>query len=94
MHVSQVELLHQDGTTVVNDIKPLRERSLTGTISRFSNGNGTIDDDIYFTASSCCRGYRPAVGDSVCVVCVECMYQRHNWRAYSIKPNEPQAENR
>ena len=87
-------MLHQDGTTVVNDIKPLRERIQIGIISRFSNGNGTVDNDIYFTLSSCCRGYRPAVGDSVSVTCVENVHQKHNWRAYNVKPNDPEVENR
>lgn len=79
---------------MVNGLKPLRERTLTGTISRISHGNGIIDDDIYFTMSSCCHGYRPAVGDSVNVVCVECTHQRHNWRAYSIQPNKQDIETR
>ena len=92
--ILQVELLHQDGVTVVNGIKPLRERTLTGTVNKFSHGNGMIDDDIYFTLSSCCHGYHPAIGDDVSVVCVECMHQRHNWRAYSVQPTEPDMNKR
>ena len=90
----QVELLHQDGVVAVNTVKPLREQTLTGTVTRYFHGNGTVDGDIFFTISSCCRGYRPKVGDSVTVVCVECVRQNSNWRAYDVQPNEQDIEAR
>ena len=90
----QVELLHQDGIVSVNSVKPLRERALTGTITRYSHGNGIIDDDIFFTLSSCCHGYRPLVGQSVNVVCVECVHQKWNWRAYDVRPSDQDVETR
>ena len=78
----------------VNTLRPLREQTLTGTVSRISHGNGIINDDIYFTMSSCCRGYQPLVGDSVSVVCVECVRHQCNWRACSVKPDTQDSSER
>lgn len=78
--------MHQDEETVINEIQPLRSRTLTGTVNSVSHGFGTVDSDIYFTFSSCCHGYRPRRGDIVSVECVEYKHQKSNWRAFKVEP--------
>ena len=87
-----VVLLIQDGERVVNEVTPLRERALTGVVSSVLQGYGMIEEDIYFTFYSCVRGYRPRMGDSVRVVCVEYRHQKSNWRATSVEPAATQPE--
>lgn len=87
-----VGLLHQDGERVVSEVMPLREKSVTGVVSSVLQGYGTIEEDIYFTFYSCVRGYRPRMGDSVRVVCVEYRHQKSNWRATSVEPTALQPE--
>ena len=82
----QLTILHQDGQTLVNDVQPLREKTLTACVSSVGQGFGTIGDDIYFAFSSCVRGYQPRVGEEVRVVCVECQHPRSNWRATHVEP--------
>ena len=82
----QLTILHQDGQTLVNDVQPLREKTLTASVSSVSQGFGTIGDDIYFVFSACVRGYRPRVGEEVRVVCVEYQHPRSNWRATHVEP--------
>ena len=81
-----VSLLYQDGERMVNEVRPLREKSMTASVSSVLQGYGTIEEDIYFSFFSCARGYRPRVGDSVRVVCVEYQHQKSNWRALSVEP--------
>ena len=81
-----VSLLYQDGERVVNEVRPLREKEITGSVSSVLQGYGTIEEDVYFHFFSCARGYRPRVGDSVRVVCVEYRHQKSNWRALSVEP--------
>lgn len=70
----------------VNAVQPLREQSITGTITYLAQGYGTILQDIHFTLSACARGYRPTKGDKVTAECVEYKHHRNNWRAYKVVP--------
>lgn len=79
-------LLHQDDETVVNEVRPLREEIMFGQVSFVCQRYGTIENDIYFTLSSCSRGYCPEVGDEVKCCCVEYNDSRSNWRAFSVEP--------
>ena len=87
-----VSLLYQDGERMVNEVRPLREKSMTASVSSVLQGYGTIEEDIYFSFFSCARGYRPRVGDSVRVVCVEYQHQKSNWRALSVEPMSTRPE--
>ena len=82
----QVSVLHQDGESVVCEVRPLRERSLVGTVTMVSTGFGLIDSNVYFTFSSCVSGYRARVGDDVNVVCVEYRHPKSTWRAVRMEP--------
>ena len=85
----QVALLHQDGQTEVNDLRPLREKSVTGSVTSVSSGFGVIEGEVYFTFSACARGYYPRVGDGVRVVCVEHRHHKNAWRAIHVEPTAP-----
>lgn len=82
----QIYLLHQDDEVTVNDVCPLREQTVSGEIIHLAQSYGTIDGDIHFTISACCRGYYPAKGDQVSAICVEYRHRKNNWRAYSVTP--------
>ena len=88
-------LLHEGDDVTVNDVQPMRERSVTGVITYLGQGYGTIDQDIHFTLSACRRGHRPSCGDRVRAECVEYRHHRNNWRAYRIEPDvEPDEDNK
>lgn len=70
----------------MNEVRPLREETKVGQVSSVCQRYGTIEDDIYFTLSSCVRGYCPKVGDHVECSCVEHNDSRSNWRAFSVEP--------
>ena len=82
----QLTILQQDGQSLVNDVQPLREKTLTTSVTSVSQGFGMIGEDIYFTFSACVRGYCPRVGEEVRVVCVEYQHPKSNWRATHVEP--------
>ena len=84
----QLYLLYQDEEVTINEVRPLRECSVHGEVTYVTHGYGTIQQDIHFTISACCRGYHPRKGDRVSAECVEYKHHRNNWRAYIVTPLE------
>ena len=81
----QVCLLSQDDETVVSEVRPLREKTVTDAVTSLSQWSGLLGADVYFTFSACGAGYRPVVGEVVKATCVEYKHPRSCWRATHVE---------
>lgn len=71
----------------VEKICPLRSRILTGCITHWNqNGEGVVDQNVYFSQDTCEPGYIPHLGDKVVVEGIESEQGKLTWRALSIVP--------
>lgn len=87
-----LKLLEQDSEVCVIEMKPLRQKEVTGTIEYFTGRHGTIDGDIGFTLGAYKNSGRvPCEGDSVLVKCVECKHNKMGWRALKVTPTDYQS---
>nr|CAD7570033.1 unnamed protein product [Timema californicum] len=73
------ELLH------IESISALRSRILDGSVTQMdANGEGIIQNEVFFTKHCCETGYIPSVGDFVRVQAIESHQGRLLWRALTV----------
>lgn len=71
----------------VEKLSPLRSRILTGCVTHWNrNGEGIIDQNVYFSQDTCEPGYIPHLGDKVEVKAIESEQGKLTWRALTTVP--------
>ena len=89
----RVEITRDRGLVCdVKVVKPLREKSLTGTITSVGYGHGYINTNIFFSFGSCKTNYVPRKGHTVRVTAIESNQGNCKWRAVKIDPKMPRRE--
>jgi hypothetical protein len=78
----------------VNVVKPLREKSVTGTITSVGCGHGYINTDIFYSFGVCRTNYVPRKGHTVRVTAIESNQGNCKWRAVKVEPKMPGREAR
>ena len=76
----------------VKVVKPLREKSLTGTVTSVGCGHGYINTDIFFSFGVCRTNYMPRKGHTVRVTAIESNQGNCKWRAVKIEPKMPRRD--
>lgn len=80
---------HRGQVSEVKVVQPLRQKSLTGTVTAVGCGHGYINDDIFFSFFSCRTNYLPKKGHTVKVTAIESNQGNCKWRAIKIEPRIP-----
>ena len=86
----RVELMRDAGVVCkIKSVGPLREKTITGSITSVSQGHGYINTDIFFSFGACRRNYIPRKGHTVLVTAIESNQRNCKWRAIRIEPRTP-----
>lgn len=86
----RVELMKDRGVVCeIKSVGPLREKTITGSITSISQGHGYINTDIFFSFGACRRNYIPRKGHNVLVTAIESNQGNCKWRALRIEPRTP-----
>ncbi|XP_078488067.1 RNA helicase Mov10l1-like [Ciona intestinalis] len=75
--------------SVANNIRPLRSKQITGTVTRGPNRDrndttGVVNGEICFEVYSCQNQFYPRRLDQVSVVAIESMQGKYSWRAIEV----------
>lgn len=89
----RVDIIRDKGIVCsVKLVKPLREQSLTGTVTLVGHGHGYINTHIFFSFGICRTNYVPRVGHTVRVTAIESKQGSSKWRALKVEPKLPKKE--